>query len=214
MSDWLSFDWFSFDPEDISALLGVIWVNLALSGDNAIVIALAVAGLPVDMRRKGIIFGIGAATVLRVAFALITTQLLAVIGLTLLGGLLLLWVAWKMWVEVRARARQAADTAEGEVPVPAAAKSITRAITQIIVADVSMSFDNVLAVASLARDRPSIMAFGLVMSIALMAFASTYLANMLDRHAWLAYVGLAIIAYVGADMIWAGSLEVYAVTHP
>lgn len=209
MSLWMTAD-------EFAALIGVIWVNIALSGDNAIVIGLAVIGLPPELRRKGIIFGIAAATVLRIVFALITTKLFAIVGLVLVGGLLLLWIAWKMWREVRERARQSAARAIDPARVavggaePASTKTMTQALIQIMIADVSMSLDNVLAVAGLAREHPIIMVFGLVMSIALMGIASSYVAMLLERYHWLAYVGVAIIAYVGLEMVWDGGAEVYA----
>ena len=191
---------------EVSAFLQVIMIDIILSGDNAIVIGMAVAGLPAQDRNRIILYGIVAATVLRIAFAGVAVQLLQIIGLTLAGGILLLWVAWKMWRELRAQARAEKSEAEGGAkPAP---KTRREAIIQIIMADVSMSLDNVLAVAGAARDHPYILGFGLILSIALMAVASKYIARLLDRYHWIAYVGLVIIAYVAAQMIWDGGLQV------
>lgn len=194
------------DPAALTAFLQVVIIDVVLSGDNAIVIGLAVSGLAPDRRARIIMIGILAATVMRIAFALLATQLLAIIGLTLAGGLLLLWVAWKMWRELRA-------------PVPheelnsdaggSARKKPSEAIKQIVIADLSMSLDNVLAVAGAARDHPEILAFGLVLSIALMAVAASFIARVLSRYHWIAYVGLAVIAYVAVEMIIKGGDQVY-----
>jgi len=194
--------------QEISAFLQVIMIDVILSGDNAIVIGMAVAGLPANQRNKIIVYGILAATLLRILFASIAVQLLQVIGLTLAGGILLLWVSWKMWREIRAQAKagDADENAEGSAkPSP---KSQREAIMQIIVADLSMSLDNVLAVAGAAREHPYILGFGLVLSIALMAVASKLIAKLLDRHHWIAYIGLLIIAYVALQMIWDGGWQV------
>jgi len=192
-----------FGAAEFSAFLQVILIDVILSGDNAIIIGMAVAGLPAKQRGRIIFYGILAATVLRIAFAAVATQLLAIIGLTLAGGLLLLWVAWKMWRELRSQSAQAKKEDKESAP-----KTQREAVMQIIMADVSMSLDNVLAVAGAARDHPYILAFGLVLSIALMAVASKLIARLLDRHHWIAYVGLAIIAYVACNMIWEGTHQV------
>lgn len=194
---------------EISAFLQVIMIDVILSGDNAIVIGMAVAGLPAQQRNRIIIYGILAATLLRIMFAAVAVQLLQIIGLTLAGGILLLWVAWKMWRELRAQAKAENAARDGDPdtgrPAP---KSKKDAIIQIIMADVSMSLDNVLAVAGAARDHPYILAFGLVLSIALMAVASKFIARLLDRYHWIAYIGLLIIGYVALTMIWDGGLQV------
>lgn len=191
---------------EVSAFLQVIMIDIILSGDNAIVIGMAVAGLPAQDRNRIILYGIVAATVLRIAFAGVAVQLLQIIGLTLAGGILLLWVAWKMWRELRAQARAEKSEAEGGAkPAP---KTRREAIIQIIMADVSMSLDNVLAVAGAARDHPYILGFGLILSIALMAVASKYIARLLDRYHWIAYIGLLIIGYVALQMIWDGGVQV------
>ncbi|MBN9079412.1 MAG: TerC family protein [Rhizobiales bacterium] len=201
-------------PEALSALLQVIFIDLVLAGDNAIVIGLAAAGLPKHQRNKAILVGIVAATVLRIGFAAITTQLLQVIGLLLAGGVLLLWVCWKMWRELRAgHSQEATDVLEGrEASFDGSAprKTFAQAAWLIIVADVSMSLDNVLAVAGAAREHLTVMVFGLVLSIALMGLAATYIARLLQRYRWIAYAGLAIILYVALEMIYRGGQEVLA----
>ena len=207
-----------FTAEGFAALLQVMAIDLVLAGDNAIVIGLAAAGLPKEHRSKAILIGIIAATVLRIVFALITTQLLAVVGLLLAGGLLLLWVCWKMWVELRNghgdedRAQEAlTDTdinSDGTVAGGGPTKTLKQAAWQIVIADVSMSLDNVLAVAGAAREHPTVLIIGLVLSIALMGLAASFVARLLNKHRWIAYVGLAVILYVALDMIWRGWQEV------
>ncbi len=189
---------------DLQAFVSVIIIDLVMSGDNAIIIGLAAAGLAPRLKRKAIFYGIVGATVLRILFASITYQLLSVIGLLLAGGILLLWVAYRMWREIRSGLT---ETLESEAAAPR--KTLRSAITTIIVADVSMSLDNVLAVAGAARDHPGMLVFGLVLSVALMAFAATLVANLLEKYHWLAYAGLAVVAYVALDMIWRGGHEVY-----
>jgi len=218
-------DFSALGPELI-ALGQVIMIDLVLAGDNAIVVGMAAAGLPKEQRGKVILVGIIAATILRILFALVTTQLLLIIGLTLAGGLLLLWVCWKFWRELsqqrRERLRDAAkaraelskderrELAEPPEALPgaAAAKTMRQAIVQIVIADVSMSLDNVLAVAGAASDHPTVLIIGLVLSVGLMGAAATVIANLLKRYHWIAYVGLAIILWVAVDMIWRGSMEV------
>ncbi|HEU0071031.1 MAG TPA: YjbE family putative metal transport protein [Alphaproteobacteria bacterium] len=205
--------------EAMTALLQVIMIDLVLAGDNAIVIGLAAAGLPAAQRTKAIIVGIAAATLLRIGFAGVTTQLLQIIGLLLAGGILLLWVSWKMWRELRAQHHEEKNAlealanqdlnADGSVAGGAPRKTFAQAAWQIIVADVSMSLDNVLAVAGAARDYPYVLIFGLVLSIALMGLAANFIARLLQKHRWIAYVGLAVIVYVALDMIYRGSLEVW-----
>ncbi len=203
-----------FTAQALTALAQVIMIDLVLAGDNAIVIGLAAAGLPKDQRRKAILIGIGAATVLRIVFAAATTQLLQIVGLLLAGGILLLWVCWKMWRELRDQqhaAEEAANRALGadDAPEEAPRKTLAQATWQIIVADVSMSLDNVLAVAGAARDHPYILMFGLVLSIALMGIAASFIAQLLQKHRWIAYVGLVIILYVAGEMIYRGTKEVW-----
>ena len=202
------------------ALGQVIMIDLVLAGDNAVVIGLAASGLPKDQRNKAIFVGIIAATVLRIGFASITTQLLQVLGLILVGGILLLWVSWKMWRELRDGHAQEEGVeavtgedinADGTVGAPVGRKTFRQAAWQIIVADVSMSLDNVLAVAGAAREHPGVLVIGLVLSIALMGLAATFIAKLLQKYRWIAYVGLAIILYVALDMIYRGILELYPV---
>ncbi len=204
-----------FTGPGLSALLQVITIDLVLAGDNAIVIGLAAAGLPKEQRARAVLIGIIAATVLRIGFAAVTTQLLAIAGLVLAGGILLLWVCWKMWRELRAghgaeedRAEEALTgediNADGQIAAGAPRKTFAQAAWQIVIADVSMSLDNVLAVAGAARDHFSVLVIGLVLSIALMGLAATFIAKLLHRHRWIAYVGLAIIVYVALKMIWEG----------
>ena len=206
-----------------AALGQVMMIDLVLAGDNAIAVGLAAAALPVEQRRKAILIGLAAAVVLRIGFALITVQLLAIIGLLLAGGILLLWVCWKMWRELREQATH--DQAEASVEMEAALsvhhgggptpealglkrKTFGAALVQIMIADVTMSLDNVLAVAGAAHAHPWIMVFGLVLSIALMGLAASFIARMLNRYRWIGYVGLVIVLYVALHMIWDGARSV------
>ena len=194
----------------LTALFQVILIDLVLAGDNAVVIGLAAAGLPAEQRRRAIIVGIAAATALRIVFAGVATQLLQVIGLLLAGGVLLLWVCWKMWRELREQAHAgqlAFSHGGGADAAPAQRKTFGQAAVQIVAADVSMSLDNVLAVAGAAREHPYILAFGLLLSVALMGVAADLLGRVLQKQRWIAYVGLAIIVYVAFEMIYRGSLE-------
>ena len=192
----------------ISAFIQVVLIDLVMSGDNAIIIGLAVAGLPAENRTRIIFWGVVGATVLRLAFAAVTSELLEIIGLTLAGGLLLLWVAWRMYRELRAKGRSEAAEAESH----AKPKTPRQAMLQIIAADVSMSLDNVLAVAGAARDHEVVLWIGLGLSVVLMAVASNFIARILDRHHWVAWIGFLIILYVAGDMIWDGTHEVVAAT--
>jgi YjbE family integral membrane protein len=192
-----------------AALLSVIIIDVVLAGDNAIVIGMAAAGLPAERRGRAIAGGVAAATVLRIGFAFLAMRLLDVIGLRLAGGLLLLWVAWKLYRELRHARRRASPEAHG-----AQAKTVTRALTQIVVADLSMSLDNVIAVAGVARTQaePWVLVVGLVLSVALMGVASNFIARLLARWPWIAWLGLAIIAIVALRMVWEGSEEILAHT--
>ena len=193
--DWLA-------PADLVKLLQVVFVNVVLSADNAIVVGIAAAGLPVHHRLRVMAIGIAGATVLRIVFAVFTVQLLEVAGLRLAGGLLLLWICWKLWSELRS----------GELSEEAAGsnhpKTMMAAVWQIVVADVSMSLDNVLAVAGAAGESTWVLVVGLVLSIAFMGLAATLISRMLNRYAWIGYVGLVVIVYVAAHMIWEGAVEV------
>ena len=207
-----------FTPEALSALAQVIMIDLVLAGDNAIVIGLAAAGLPKDQRAKAILIGIIAATVLRIGFALATTQLLQIVGLLLAGGVLLLGVCWKMWRELRTPhsheddaenvVSKAVEEGENASVSGAPRKTFAQAAWQIVIADVSMSLDNVLAVAGAAHEHPEVLIFGLILSIALMGIAASFIARLLNKHRWIAYVGLVVILYVSLEMIYRGVLEV------
>jgi len=196
----------------MTALFQVIMIDLVLAGDNAIVIGLAAAGLPAHQRGKVIMIGVLAATIMRIGLAGITTQLLGIVGLMLAGGILLLWVAWKMWREMHRNAHAehaAAEVLDGHaVSAAAPRKTFSQAVWQIVVADLSMSLDNVLAVGGAAREHPWVLVFGLALSIALMAVAAGFIARLLQKHHWIAYVGLAVILYVALEMIWRGWTEV------
>jgi YjbE family integral membrane protein len=211
---------------ELSALAGVIIIDLVLAGDNAIVVGMAAAGLPADLRKRAIVIGIAAAAVMRIIFAFFTAQLLGIVGLMLVGGFLLLWVCWKLWREIRVGGHEAAVTGadaldaqldkslDGE-PLPASnpagvqPKTFRQALTQIIVADLTMSLDNVLAVAGTARHHTWVLIVGLALSVALMGFAATYVARLLHRYPWISYIGLALIAFVAVKMIYDGGMEAY-----
>ena len=206
--------------EAMWALGQVIMIDLVLAGDNAVVIGLAAAGLPKDQRNKAILIGIIAATVLRIGFASVTTQLLQMLGLLLVGGILLLWVCWKMWRELRDGhgEENAVEVitgedinADGTIGGRGPRKTFAQAAWQIVIADVSMSLDNVLAVAGAAREHPTVLVFGLILSIALMGLAATFIAKLLQKHRWIAYIGLIIILYVAVEMIYRGILEIWPV---
>jgi YjbE family integral membrane protein len=206
-----------------TALGQVLMIDLVLAGDNAVAVGLAAAALAPEQRKKAILIGLAAAVVLRIGFALITVQLLAIIGLLLAGGVLLLWVCWKMWRELQEQRTHDQAEAEAELemalsvhhgggPPPEALgvkrKTFGAALLQIMIADVTMSLDNVLAVAGAAHEHPWIMVFGLILSIALMGVAATYIAKMLTKYRWIGYVGLAIVLYVAVHMIWDGARSV------
>lgn len=192
-----------FDAAALGALVQVVFVNVVLSADNAVVIGMAALGLPAKQRMRALWLGIAAATVLRIGFAVIATSLLQVIGLLLAGGILLLWVGWKMWREVRGSAAgHTQEAASGE------GKTLAQALWQIIVADVSMSLDNVLAVAGAAVDHPVVLAIGLGISVLLMGFAASAVAGLIDRYRWIAYAGLGVIVYIAGRMIWTGAHDV------
>jgi YjbE family integral membrane protein len=203
-------------PDWLIPLAQVLFIDLVLAGDNAIVVGMAAAGLPREQRRKAIFWGIVAATVMRIGFALMTTQLLAIVGILLAGGVLLLWVCWKMFRELRAGGHDAEEAAVVEHAAPADGapaggaprKTLRQAIWQILIADISMSLDNVLAVAGAAKDHTWVLIVGLAISVVLMGVAATFIANLLNRHRWIAWVGLLIILYVALDMIWHGTIDI------
>jgi YjbE family integral membrane protein len=200
------------------ALGQVLMIDLVLAGDNAVAVGLAAAGLPVKDRKKAILWGLVAAVVMRIGFALITTQLLGIIGLLFAGGLLLLWVCWKMWRELSEQASSGeADaeavldndpTTEPGAKAGAKPKTFKDAFIQILIADLSMSLDNVLAVAGAAREHPFILVFGLLLSIALMGVAATYIAKLLHRYRWIGYLGLIAVLYVALNMMWEGHRQI------
>ncbi len=207
-----------FSPETVTAFFSIIMIDLVLAGDNAVVIGLAAAGLPKEQRGKAILIGIAAATLLRIAFALVATQLLMIIGLLLAGGVLLLWVCWKMWRELRTPHHLDEEAITGQDldgggkivgQVIGKKKSLRDAVIQIIVADVSMSLDNVLAVAGAANGHsPVILIAGLALSVLLMGAAATFIARLLHKHRWIAYVGLAIILFVALHMMYDGAVQI------
>jgi YjbE family integral membrane protein len=206
-----------FTPAAIAALFQVVMIDLALAGDNAIVVGMAAAGLPEQQRTRAILFGMAGATVLLTIFAGITTQLLKLVGLLFAGGVLLLWVCWKMWRELRTTAYEEEEAvealsgfdinADGTVAGHAPRKTLGQAAVQIIIADLSMSLDNVLAVAGAARDHPAVLFFGLSLSILLMGVAARFIADLLHRYRWIAYLGLAVILYIAFGMVFRGAEE-------
>lgn len=214
-----------FSVGALGALFQVVMIDLVLAGDNAVAIGLAAAGLPKEQRRKAIVLGLSAAVVMLISFALITVQLLKIIGLLLAGGILLVWVCWKMWHELREQGRE--ETAEAEaaledatgVPIHAhpqhgaKAKTMGQALIQILVADITMSLDNVLAVAGAAREHPQVLIIGLLLSITLVGVAASWIAMLLHRVRWLGYVGLIIVAGVAGRMIWEGHRQVLIDVH-
>ena len=190
-----------FQPGGLIALVQVLMIDVVLAGDNAVVIGLAAARVPLSMRKKVILWGLLAAVLMRIAMAAVAVQLLAIIGLMLAGGILLLWVCWRMW-------RDLSGDKTHIVPEIETGASVKKAITQILIADVSMSLDNVLAVAGAAREHLDVLIVGLLMSVGLMGAAATYIAKLLERYRWIAYIGLAIVVYVALSMIWHGWEEV------
>lgn len=202
----------------------VLMIDLVLAGDNAVAVGLAAAGVPEQQRRKVILYGLAAAVVMRIGFALITTQLLGIIGLSLAGGVLLLWVCWKMWAEIQEQA--ATDKRDADIALeqatgvdvdsapgvdrmsPRTVKTFGQALMQILIADLSMSLDNVLAVAGAARDHLVVLALGLLMSIALMGVAASWIAKLLHQFRWIGYVGLFVVLYVALHMVWDGHRKV------
>jgi YjbE family integral membrane protein len=205
-----------FAPDAIAAFFEILIIDIVLAGDNAIVVGALAAGLPPEQRKKVILIGVAAALVLRIAFALLVTQLLQIVGLILAGGLLLLWVAWKMWRELRETSHSAGSPeVEGDersgLKCP---KSFAGAAWGVAIADVSMSLDNVLAVAGAAKDHPEILVFGLILSVALMGLAANFIAKYIERYRWIAYVGLAVIVWVAGKMIWEGWHDVAPIALP
>nr|WP_254515575.1 YjbE family putative metal transport protein [Novosphingobium sp. G106] len=198
-------------PSALAAFLQVLMIDIVLAGDNAIVVGALAAGLPDAQRKKVIAIGVLAALVLRVIFALMVTWLLGIVGLVLAGGLLLLWVAWRMYRDIRAHASPAGGSPEvagDEHSGLSPAKSFAAAAWAVAVADVSMSLDNVLAVAGAAREHPGILIVGLIFAVALMGVAANIIAKYIERYRWIGWVGLVVILYVAVKMIWEGWHEV------
>ncbi len=203
----------AIDPGALGALVQVILIDLVLAGDNAVAVALAAAGLPAHQRRRVIVSGIALAAVLRVLFALLTVQLLKLPGLLLAGGVLLLWIAWNLTVEIRRQhppevaGRKETEQAERMRRRPPG-KTVRQAMTQILIADFSMSLDNVLGVAAVAREHPFVLVIGLALSVAFMGFAASIIARLLERHRWIAWAGVVLIFWVGIVMVYEGGQEV------
>lgn len=204
----------SFDSAALLALVAVVVIDIVLSGDNAVVLGLIVSGLPEERRGRVIFFGVAVATLMRIGLAFVAIPILKIIGLTLAGGVLLLWVAWKIWREAHeATVTSANATESGAVPHPDIARRTPRqAIMQIAFADFAMSLDNVLGVAGAAREHPWVLFIGLALSVVMMAFAAGLVARLLDRYHWLKYLGLAVVVVVALRMIWQGWADVLRAT--
>jgi YjbE family integral membrane protein len=211
-----------FTPEAVAVMFQVVLIDVALAGDNAIVVGMAAAGLPSKQRAKAIAIGMAGAAVLLIIFAIMATQLLKIIGLLFLGGLLLLWVCWKMWRELRETSAEHDAVEElthsdidkdGKIggAVKVQRKTMGQAAGQIILADLSMSLDNVLAVGAAAREHPMVLIFGLSLSIFLMGIAASFIAKLLQRFRWIAYIGLAVILYVALGMVYRGGMDLLPV---
>ena len=203
----------------ILAFFQVVLIDVSLAGDNAIAVGLAASGLPQHQRRRAIVVGLAGAVVMLIGFALIAVQMLKIVGLLLAGGILLLWVSWKIWQDLRAGHAQDVETGDAalhdEEPAVKSLKPKTfvAALMQILIADLSMSLDNVLAVAGAAREHPTVLIFGLLLSITLMGVAATWIAKLLHKHPWVGYIGLAIVLFVSLKMIWEGHRQVVVRTH-
>lgn len=204
----------AIELDALSALVQVILIDIVLAGDNAVAVALAAAGLPLHQRRRVIVTGIALAAVLRILFALLTVQLLKLPGLLLVGGVLLLWIAWKLAVELRqhaaARNGEEDPAAEERMRQGPPGKTVRQAMVQILIADFSMSLDNVLGVAAVAREHPVVLVIGLALSVAFMGFAASIIVRLLERHRWIAWAGVVIIFWVGIVMVYEGGAEVLA----
>ena len=199
------------EPAAFSAFIQVLVIDLVLAGDNAIVVGALAAGLPADQRKKVILIGVLAALVLRIIFALMVTWLLGIVGLVLAGGLLLLWVAWRMYRDIKGHAGESAGSPEivgDEHSGLKSTKTFAGAAWGVAVADVSMSLDNVLAVAGAAREHPGILIVGLIFAVALMGIAANIIAQYIERYRWIAWIGLVVIVYVAGKMIFEGWSEV------
>lgn len=199
------------EPAAITAFFEILMIDIVLAGDNAIVVGALAAGLPEADRKKVIMLGVVAALVLRIAFALTVSQLLGIVGLILAGGFLLLWVAWRMYRELQhsGESKGSPEIAGDEHSGIAARKSFAAAAWSVALADVSMSLDNVLAVAGAAREHPAVLVIGLVLSVILMGAASNVIAKYIERYRWIAWIGLLVILWVAAKMIWDGWHDVH-----
>jgi YjbE family integral membrane protein len=189
----------------LGGFLEIMWLNIILSGDNAVVIGMAAAGLPAHQRNKAVLFGIIAAAVLRIVFSIFATYLLALWWIDILGGAALLYIAWSFWRELRHAGGEAGESQHEQKD-----KTLLAALWQIIIADVSMSLDNVLAVAAVARNNLTLLVSGLAVSIVMMGVLGGLLARLLDRHRFIAYIGVALIAYIGVELLWEGLVQANA----
>jgi len=200
----------------VTAFLEILFIDIVLAGDNAIVVGALAAGLPAEQRRRVILIGVVAALLLRIAFALVVSQLLQIVGLVLAGGILLLWVAWRMYREIRHKDESAGsdEVAGDEHSGMKPAKTFASAAWGVALADVSMSLDNVLAVAGAAKDHPYVLVFGLVLSVLLMGAAANVIARYIDRYRWIAWGGLLVILWVACKMIYEGAGHVAPVIAP
>ena len=186
---------------DIAALIQVVLIDLALSADNAVAVGLAAAALPEVQRRRAILWGVLLALTLRIVFGLVTVELLQIRGVLLVGGIMLVWIAWRMWQDVRKHEAREDDLAAG-AEAPGKEVTFARALTSIVLANIALSLDNVLAVAGVARNSPAIMAFGLILSVLLMGVAASLIARIVDANRWIAILGIAVIVFAGMVMAW------------
>lgn len=192
-----------------NVFIQIIFIDLVLAGDNAIIVGMVASRVPLEMRKQVIFWGIGAAVIMRIGFSLIAVQLINIPGLLVVGALLLLWVVWRLGIELWETHKAAQDESSEETKAEPFT-SMRPAIIQIVIADLSMSIDNVLAIAGVSRDYPALLVFGLLLSVAFMIFAATFIAKLLQRFPWVAWVGLVLILYVAAKMLWEGTPEVIA----
>jgi YjbE family integral membrane protein len=204
-----------FSSSALFALAQILMINIVLSGDNAVVIGMVAARVASEKRRAVILWGMVAAVVLRIVLALVAVDLLNILGLSLAGGILLLWVAWRLYRDIREQHAGKAASKHAEAGAhapgengPRTSVPLSRAIWQIAVADISMSVDNVLAIAGAANQNVPVLVIGLAVSIALMGVAATFIARLLQHYPALSYIGVALIVYVGGEMIWEGSGDV------
>jgi len=210
IAEWLDG---AFSLSALNVFIQIVFIDLVLAGDNAIIVGMVAARVPAHMRQRVILFGVGAAVVMRIGFSLVAVQLLSITGLKFFGGALLLWVCWRLWIELRTG--HEAVAAEGAEQATAASadgelSALRPAVIQIVIADLSMSIDNVLAIAGVAREHPVLMVFGLALSVAFMIFAATLIARLLKRYPWVAYLGVVLILWVAGVMMVEGTHEIIA----